>query len=71
MDLTNFDLNWRDFLPINGSTQINSFLGATENTFLSIKTLSNYITDNYGSVLIIIKIFDCKILLIRSDDALL
>ena len=40
MDFTNQDLNCKDFLPIKGKTQTNSFFCATKNTFFSMTILS-------------------------------
>ena len=40
MDFTNCHLNCKDFLPIKGKTQTNSFFYATKNTFFSKKILS-------------------------------
>ena len=40
MDFTNRNLNCKDFSPIKGKTETNSFLSATENTFFSMKILS-------------------------------
>ena len=35
MDFTNLDLNNKEFLPIKGKTQTNSFFYGTENIFLN------------------------------------
>ena len=45
--LTNFELLWTDFLPINVSTQINCFFADNENIFSSIKSRSkNFLSIN-------------------------
>ena len=40
MDFTDRDLNCKNFLPMKGKTQTNSFFYAIENTFFSMKILS-------------------------------
>ena len=47
MDFTNQDLNCKDFLPIKGKTQTNSFFCATENTFFSMKILSRNVLTHF------------------------
>ena len=47
MDFTNWDLNCKDYLPIKGKTQTNSFFCATENISFSVKMLSKKRFDTF------------------------